>query len=340
LIQNASAEMNPPAAAHRDKAMSGSRGSAFSRKVLFGAASIIPFYVVLLVVFSLTIDGFAESRTATNIISLACVLLIVSLGQLLVVVSGGFDLSVGGVVPLSAVIFSSLAHNGHGGWMSAFGAVAAGALVGLINAFLVGAVRIGPLIATLATLSIAGGSAFLVAKGNTVSLPAKAGWLGERAVGGLAYYVFATIALIAIGTVLLRWTIFGRRLYMIGGNAEAARLAGVRVLPVLCGAYVLSGMLAAFAGIVVASQLLAAAGNIGAEYTLPSVAAVVLGGASLQGGRGSVIGTAVGVLLLGTIDQALTMLQVASYYQQVVTGVVLLAAVSFGSWQESRTAQA
>jgi ribose transport system permease protein len=129
-------------------------------------------------------------------------------------------------------------------------------------------------------------------------------------------------------------TIFGRRVYMVGGNREAARLAGVRVVLTEGGVYILSGCFAALAGVVLASQLLAAAGNIGTNVTLTSVAAVVLGGAALHGGKGSVPGAVLGVVLLGTIDQALTILRVASFYQQIVTGAVLLLAVALSKWQE------
>lgn len=303
------------------------------RRVGIGGG-LLPLFIVVVIGFSLAIDGFASSSTFVNVISLACVLLIVALGQLLVVIAGGFDLSVGGVVPLSGVVYCVVTSAGASWWVALLAVLGIGVGVGVVHMIVISYFQINPLITTLATLSVTGGCAFLAAGGKTVQMPPSAGRLGDIAVGSFALYAFLTLGLVVLTDALLRWTIFGRRVYMVGGNREAARLAGVRVVATEGGAYILSGCFAALAGIVLASQLLAAAGNIGTDVTLTSVAAVVLGGAALTGGKGSVPGAVLGVVLLGTIDQALTILRVASFYQQIVTGAVLLLAVALSKWQE------
>lgn len=292
------------------------------------------FLVLVVVAFSLLVDGFATDTNVQTILNTASVLMIASLGQLLTVLAGGFDLSIGGVIPLAAVIFAKLTTDGQPLGVALIAAIGAGAVVGVAHMFLIGVCKINALIATLATLSITGGIAYTLADGQTISVPASAGVLGNTAFSGLAYHVLLAAALVIAVHLVLRWSVFGRRVYMVGGNPEAARLAGVRVIWVEGGVYIASAVLAAVAGVVTASQLLAATGGLGSEVTLQTLAAVVLGGAALGGGRGSVAGAVIGVLLLGVIADGLTIERISSFYQQIVTGVVLLLAVGFGLVQQ------
>jgi ribose/xylose/arabinose/galactoside ABC-type transport system permease subunit len=297
-------------------------------------AGVGSFLVLVVVGFGIFVDGFATYTNLTTILATASVIMIASLGQLLTVLSGGFDLSIGGVIPLAAVLYAKLTTDGRSMPVAIAAVVAVGVLVGLLHLVLIGWFRINALITTLATLSITGGVAFTVANGLTLSVPPGAGVLGDVAFNGIANHVLLAAGLVVVVHLVLRWTIFGRRIYMIGGNREAARLAGVRVIAVEGGAYVISAVLASVAGVVTASQLLAATGSLGSEITLQSLAAVVLGGAALGGGRGSVAGAVIGVLLLGTVADGLTIQRVPSFYQQIVTGAVLLLAVGFGKVQE------
>lgn len=292
------------------------------------------FLILVGLGFSIFVEGFATGTNFKTILDTSSVLMIASLGQLLTVLAGGFDLSIGGVIPLSAVIYAKLTSEGHSTAVALLASLGVGGLVGVAHMVLIGVFKINALITTLATLSIAGGFAYTIANGQTVSLPPEAGKLGDEAFSGLAYHVFLAAALVLIIHLVLRWTVFGRRIYMVGGNHEAARLAGVRVIGVEGGVYIVSALLASIAGVVTASQLLAATGGLGSEVTLQSLAAVVLGGAALGGGRGSVAGAVIGVLLLGTISDGLTIERVSSFYQQIVTGGVLLLAVGFGKLQE------
>lgn len=260
--------------------------------------------------------------------------MIASLGQLLVVISGGFDLSIGGVIPLAAVIFAVLTGTGWPVAVSLGSCLIVGAIVGVIHTLFIVLLKVNPLITTLATLSIAGGLAFIIAKGQTVSVNVDAGVLGNNAVGTIPWHVVLMVVLVILMHHVLQHTVLGRRIYMIGGNVEAARIAGIRVGLVGGTAYVLSGVFSALAGVIFASQLLAASGTLGTQITLQSLAAVVLGGAALTGGRGNIPGAVVGVLLLGVIANGMTLLLVPSFFQQVVSGLVLLAAVTFSRLQE------
>jgi ribose/xylose/arabinose/galactoside ABC-type transport system permease subunit len=297
-------------------------------------AGVGTFLVLVACAFSLFVDGFATYANLTTVLATASVIMIASLGQLLTVLSGGFDLSIGGVIPLSAVIYAKLTTGGHSMAEALAAVLVVGCLVGAAHLLLIGWLRINALITTLATLSITAGFAFTIANGQTLSVPARAGVLGDEAFDGIAYHVPLAAACVLIVHLVLRWTVFGRRVYMVGGNREAARLAGVRVVAVEGGVYIVSAVLASVAGVVTASQLLAATGSLGSEITLQSLAAVVLGGAALGGGRGSVPGTVIGVLLLGTVSDGLTIERVSSFYQQIVTGAVLLLAVGFSKLQE------
>ena len=298
-------------------------------------SGVLVFYVVLSVFFWLQVPGFATYGNAVNIISTASVVLVVSLGQALAIISGGFDLSVGGIVPLGAVTFAQLTNGGHSIPMALTVSVLVGLLVGALNALLIGKFGINPLIATLGTLSITGGVAFTVANGVTLQMRPEAGVLGDPSIGQIPYLCFVAVGMGILVDLLLRFTVFGRRVYTVGGNTQAARLAGVRVGFVLLGVYGLSGALSALAGVIAASQVLAATGDIGATTTLISVAAVVLGGAALTGGTGGVPGTLLGVLLLATVANGMNIMRVPAFYQQIVTGAVLLLAVGFGRLQEA-----
>lgn len=298
------------------------------------AAGVGTFLVLAVVGFSVFVHGFGTYSNFTVIIATASVIMLASLGQLLTVVCGGFDLSIGGVIPLAAVIYAKLTTDGHSTAVSMLTVVLVGVLVGLVHLVLIGVFRINALITTLATLSITGGTAFTIANGQTLSVKSSAGVLGNEAFNGIAYHVLVTAGLVVVVHLVMRWSVFGRRVYMVGGNREAARLAGVRVVAVEGGVYVISAALAAVAGVVTASQLLAATGSLGAQITLQSLAAVVLGGAALGGGRGGVPGAVIGVLLLGTVSDGLTIQRVPSFYQQILSGAILLLAVGFGKVQE------
>jgi ribose transport system permease protein len=297
----------------------------------FQILGIGTFYVLILIFFAFATPNFLTYSNALNILSNVSVIGIVAMGQVLAIISGGFDLSVAGVVPLGAVAFALSTNAGLPTLVGILVVLGVGAMVGLGNGLIVTRLGINPLIATLGTLSITSGLAYTLSRGVTIPFrnPA-AGVLADRTVGGLSYYVIAFALISLLGFVMLRYTVFGRMLYAIGGNRDASRLAGLRVDLMTVLVYMLCSMLAASAGVVVSSQLLAGSATVGADAALASIAAVILGGASLTGGVGGVPGTLIGVLVLGTISNGMALMQVPAFYQQIATGIILLLAVGFG----------
>lgn len=309
-------------------------GRAAQRRAMLLNAQILgigTFYVLLVIFFAFTTGNFFTYSNAVNILSNITVLGIVALGQTMAIVSGGFDLSVSGTVPLGAVCYVLLTNAGYPVSVSILAVLCVGLAVGLLNGIVITKVGISPLIATLGMLSITAGLALTLSRG--VTLPMRnldAGFLSDFAYTGISYYVLLLIGLCIAVDFLMRFTMFGRMIYAVGGNREASRLAGIRVDGVSIVIYMLCGMLATLAGIVVASQLLAGSANVGADVALASVAAVILGGASLFGGVGTVVGTLMGVLVLGTIANGMALMMVPAFYQQMANGAILLLAVGLG----------
>jgi ribose transport system permease protein len=285
--------------------------------------------LVIIVVFWVLSPEFLTASNLENIVTTASILGIVVLGQTVVLISGGFDLSVGGVVPLAAVLFALFGeHHFPIGAMFAL-TVAVGGAVGLVNAMVVGRLGVNPLIATLGTLSITGGLAYVVSSGNTLSLTTAQGVIGNFGpIWNLPYFVWVTAGAALAIDLLLRRTVAGRLIYCLGGNPEACRVAGVRIEGVRALSYGVSGVFAAVAGICFASQVVAGSPTLGTTTTLDSITAAVLGGAALTGGVGTVPGAILGVLIVGTISDGLIVKHVQSFYEQIISGSVLIVAVA------------
>ncbi len=288
------------------------------------------FYFLTLVFFSIQAPHFFEVSNGINILSNVSVIGIVTLGQMLVLIAGGFDLSVAGTLPLGGVIFTILINKNVGIYEAWALATLGGAAVGAFNGLVITRIGINPLVTTLGTLSVTGGLANVVTAGETVPFNNLDAGLVDNDFLGMPIYIWVWIATTLVVYVVLRFTVLGRMIYSIGGNREASRLAGIRIDLVTTLVYVISGGLAAFSGVVLAQQLLAGAPSVGATAALTSIAAVILGGAALTGGVGGVPGTVVGVLVLGTVANGLALMQVPSFYQQIATGSILLLAVGFG----------
>jgi ribose transport system permease protein len=293
------------------------------------------FYVLVLVGFSLASRHFLTYSNALNVLSNVTVIGIVSLGQALTIISGGFDLSVSGTVPLGAVMFTLAVNAGMPTSLAIVVVGIAGALVGLINGLIITRLKINPLITTLGTMSIGVGLAYTLSNGVTIPFTdPDTGVLADKAIGDVAWYLIAFLLLTVVLFLISRFTVFGRMLYAVGGNREASRLAGLRVDLITVAVYMLCAALATFAGMVVACQLLAGSATVGADAALSSIASVVLGGASLTGGVGGIPGTLMGVLILGTIANGMALLQVPAFYQQIATGLILLLGVGFARLRE------
>ncbi|GAA3671354.1 ABC transporter permease [Nocardioides ginsengisoli] len=291
---------------------------------------IAGFLLALVAVFSASTPRFLTGDNLVGILTSVAFIGVVALGQTLVIIAGGFDLSVAGVAPLAAVIYAQQVNDGRPVALAVVVALAAGGAVGVVNGVIVTRGGINPLITTLGMLSISGGVAFTLVGGQSVPIEdLGAGFMAETDLAWVPNQVWLFAVAAVVLAFVLRFTVYGRSLYALGGNREAARLAGMRVDALAGSTYVVSGACAALGGVILASQLLAGDGNLGKDAALLSVAAVVLGGGSLLGGAGGALGTAAGVLVLGTLANGLTLLHVSSFYQQIATGLVLLIAVGF-----------
>lgn len=279
---------------------------------------------------------FLKADNLLNIANQIAVIAILAVGMTLVIVTGGIDLSAGSLIALSSVVTALIVRDGVGGveadpvgmTLAGVGGVAVGALAGALSGGLIVAFGIPPFIATLAMMLVAGGAASILAEGQSVyQLPDAFTWLGRHADLGLPNAVLLVLVLYAAAQVVMTRMTLGRWLFAVGGNREAARLSGVPVAATLLAAYVLSGALAGLGGVVMASQLKSGSPNFGQMYELYVIAAVVVGGTSLAGGEGSMVGTLVGALIIAVIQNGMNLVGIESYTQRVVLGTVILAAV-------------
>lgn len=312
---------------------------------------IVLFLVILSAYFNFRTGGaFLQADNISNVARQIAINTILAVGLTFVIITGGIDLSVGSVLALAGVISMTALSKGlhFHVWRFALGigteqavpalilaagiACIIGAACGAFSGLSINTFRMAPFVATLAMMTIARGLAFVYTDGAPVSpLPTWAGDFGasELSIAGLhvpTLVVFA-LTIVALGYVLISRTNFGRYVYAIGGNEEAARLSGINVSGVKLKVYALCGMLAGLSGMLLATRLASGDPKSGLGYELNAIAAVVLGGTSLMGGRGTVIGTLLGALVIGVLDNGLILLNVSAFYQMVVKGFVILAAV-------------
>jgi ribose transport system permease protein len=292
-------------------------------------AGLLIAYLVLLFVFTLISPFFLSAPNIINIAQTLAIVGVVAAGETLVIIHGGFDISVGAVAALSGVIigffhtFQILPI-----WPATLLGILAGGLVGLANGLIVTRLRINAIITTLGTLSIARGLAFVLSNGQTNQLNVESfKFIGRGAIGVIPVPLIIMLAVYATIYVVMQYTAFGRNVYAVGGSADAARLAGIDVDGVRVKVYVISGMLAALGGVIISAQLAASFPKAATGLEFTAIAAVVLGGSSLSGGIGTILGTLLGVLVLRTLDNGLIIANVSSYYQEVARGLVLLMAV-------------
>lgn len=309
------------------------------RDILARFQSLIAL-AALVLAMSLLSNKFLTSENGWNILRQISVNLCLSLGMTLVILAGGIDLSVGAILALSGAVAAGLLKNGIvfsslGVRLefTVFGAIVAGLLVGAIagacNGIGITRFRLPPFVATLGMFSIARGMTMLWAGGFPITgLGAGFGYMGTGVFLGIPMPVWISCALVVCAVILTRRTRFGRYIYAVGGSERAALLTGLPVNQVKLGVYTLGGLLAATAGLIVTARLDSAQPNAGLGYELDSIAAVVIGGSSLSGGRGSVFGTILGCLIIGVVNNGLFLLDVSPFWQQVVKGFVILAAVA------------
>lgn len=285
--------------------------------------------VVICAVLSFATPNFFTSQNLLIVLRQVSINGILAIGVTYVIIAGGIDLSLGSVVALTGVIAATFAHPGEYPLMvPLLMALAAGVAVGGINGLVITQGRVVPFIVTLGMMTIARGLALVFSNGRPVTnLSPGFNFIGS---GDLLFIPMPILlfGLVVIGSyIILTYTRLGRYIYAVGGNEQAARASGINVNRVKLFAYIICSALAALAGIVLASRITTGQPNAGIAYELDAIAAVVIGGTSLLGGRGSVTGTVIGVLIIGVINNGLDLLNVSSYYQQIIKGAIIIMAV-------------
>lgn len=287
--------------------------------------ALVGLVVVCVAMFIATPD-FLTARNLLNVGVQAAVVAILAFGMTYVIVAAGIDLSVGSVAALSAVAAGWTVGAGLPGFLGLVAGPLVGLLAGFVSGILVAYGKLPAFIATLAMLSVARGLTLVISGGRPSSMPDEISWLGSR-LGPVPVPILVMLVMFAITSFVLNRTVFGRSLYAIGGNEEAARLSGIPVRRLTASVFAVSGLFAGVAGMVLAGRLGSAQPQAATGYELDAIAAVVIGGASLAGGQGKATGTLVGALVLAVIRNGLNLLNVSSFWQQVVIGAVIALAV-------------
>lgn len=311
----------------------------FSKENLKRFQSLLAL-VVMVVALSLASDQFLTVLNLRNILLQISVNLCLSIGMTLIILTGGIDLSVGAILGLSGAVAAGLLKNGmalnFAGvqlQFTPFGAVLAGVFIGLalgwFNGMAITRFKLPPFVATLGMLSIGRGLTMLWTNGFPITaLGPTFGFIGAGFWLGVPTAIWISAALVALFYVISIHTTLGRYIYAVGGNEKAAAFAGLNVNRIKVWVYLLAGGLAAVGGLILTARLDAADPKAGLGYELDSIAAVVIGGTSLSGGRGSILGTVLGCLIIGVLNNGLVLLEVSPFWQQVIKGLVILVAVA------------
>lgn len=293
-------------------------------------ASLLAIFIVLFMIVSILVPGFFSRVNMIGLALSVSMVGMVACTMLFCLASGDFDLSVESVVAFSGVLAAVVINATGSIVLGVMIGILAGGLVGLFNGVVIARLGINALITTLATMQIVRGVGFLVSGGKAVGVMNESFFvLGTSRMAGVPTPVWITLACFIVFGLLLNRTTYGRNTLAIGGNREAARLAGVAVDRIKISIFFLQGLMAGFAGVVLASRMTSGQPNTSIGFSLDVISACVLGGVSLSGGVGTIMGTVVGVLIMGTVQNAMNLLNVPTFYQYVARGVILLMAVLF-----------
>jgi len=296
---------------------------------------------VLMVIMSLLAPNFLTGGNLLDILRVNSIKGIMSIAMTLVLVTGGIDLSVGSTFALSGAVSASLIAGSYSDYITsnlfkcntcvaiAIGLLA-GALVGLVNGLVITRLKVEPFLATLAMMIFARGLTYLYTGGYPINfkpIPDDFAWLGKGYVGAVPVPAVIFFLVAAAGGWILKYTAFGRLLFAIGGNRETAGLSGIPVERNICLTYVLMGVMAGLAGIIMTSRVASASAVAGDSYEMDVIAGVVLGGTLQSGGKGSVIGTVIGIFIFGIIENGLNILGMPTYFKLIIKGIVIIAAI-------------
>ncbi|RCW47993.1 ABC transporter permease [Paenibacillus prosopidis] len=292
-----------------------------------GLGSLVGLLLII-IALAISADNFLTVNNLLNVLRQVSINALIAFGMTFVILTGGIDLSVGSILALSSALSAGLMAGGTDTWIAVIVGLGAGMAMGAVNGLLVAKGRLAPFIVTLATMTVFRGLTLVYTDGKPIT-----GLNKDFALLGKGYFLQIPMPIIwmvisfAVLYIILKHTTFGRRVYAIGSNEEATWLSGISTSKVKVLVYSISGLLAAISGLILTSRLNSSQPTAGVSYELDAIAAVVLGGTSLSGGKGWIVGTLIGAVIIGVLDNGLNLLNVSSFYQQVVKGAVILIAV-------------
>jgi ribose transport system permease protein len=301
-------------------------------------AGIFFVFLVMVLIFSLLSENFFTITNASVLLLNGAIIALIGLGQTFVLLTGGIDLSTGANVAMSGIIATVLMRSGMPWWSAAIGAALCGSMLGVLNGLIIHYIEIPPFIVTFAAMGVASSIPMIITRAESIQITQERfAWIGQGHVLGFPVPVILVIIAAIVSSILLKNTVLGTHIYALGGNKLAARLSGINVMRTTVFVYAFSGFLAGVAGVVATSRL-----NVGYPQTgtgnqlFYSIAAAVVGGVSLFGGIGTVRGAIAGVLLISTISNGMNVVNVSSYWQPLVIGLIILGGVSFDSKRSSK----
>lgn len=295
----------------------------------FKESGILLALIIMSVLLSIATPNFLNQYNLGIVVRQASFVALVALGQTLVLITGGIDLSVGSIAGLSSILGAILmTSTSLDPYLCTLLAVLCGMFFGIINGVFIAKIGLNPFIVTLATGEAFAGLILVITKGYPVlGIPASFKYLGQGMIGPVPVPVVILLIISLILIYILKNTPFGRYIYSIGGNESASKLVGIKVDEIKISVYAIAGALAALAGIIFVSRANAGQATIGESWLMPSVTAAIIGGTSLSGGEGTILGTLIGAILMGVLSNGIVLLNVSSYLERVIIGLVVLVAV-------------
>jgi inositol transport system permease protein len=312
------------------------------------------FLLVLMAVFSILEPRFLSSINLFNVMRQVSITGLLAVGMTFVILTAGIDLSIGSLLAFAGLVAAAVAKGGmqdrftvgegvvgYGWQLAALAAIAVGLAGGYLQGLAITKLKVPPFVVTLGGMSVFRGAALLFAAGGPISgFQPNFTWWGQGKIGPVPVPVIIFLLAALIAHIVLRYMRYGRRVYAVGGNPEAARLSGLNVNRIICSVYVIMGFFAGLSAFVLAARLNSAEAVAGTGYELTVIASVVIGGTSLFGGVGSIFGTVIGTILIGVLLNGLVLMNVSSYIQQIIIGVIIVLAVAFDTFAKSRRRRA
>lgn len=292
-------------------------------------SGVVLIFLILCIILAFSSSNFLTVDNLTSVARAFSYVAIMAIGMTLVIITGGIDLSVGSIFAFAGVLTATMhARLGVNLLVSILIGILGGALCGAINGILINNAKLPPFIATLGMMSVARGLSYAITGGFPIPMPPQFNIIGQGVLLSIPYPVIYMLLLAVIFAIVLNKTVFGRRVYAVGGSEEASRISGINVELIKFCVYTISGLLAGVSGLVTTARLGVAQSTAGLGYELDVIAAVIIGGTSTTGGKGTILGAIIGAAIMGVLRNGLVLLNVSAYWQQTVIGLVIIIAVT------------